>query len=235
MAEIPAALVTGAGSGIGRATALRLAGRGYAVALVGRTGSKLGETAAACPGGQTLEISADLADPAACISAVKQMVQRFGRIDALCNIAGWAKLASIANTTNEQWRTTLDTNLSAVFYLTRAAWPNFERQRRGVIVNVSSMASIDPFPGFAAYATAKAGLNMLTRISAREGTAIGVTTVCIAPGAVETPMLRSAFDETAIPRHATLDPDTIAELICGCITGERPFTSGEVIPIVPSD
>jgi NAD(P)-dependent dehydrogenase (short-subunit alcohol dehydrogenase family) len=98
---------------------------------------------------------------------------------------------------------------------------------------VSSMASIDPFPGFAAYAAAKAGLNMLTHVTAREGAAIGLKAVAIAPGAVETPMLRSAFDERAIPRHAALSPQAVASLIADCITGRRAFQPGEVIQIVP--
>ena len=234
VAQAKAALVTGAGSGIGRAAAMRLAELGYCVSLVGRSEAKLRETAAVCGSAATLVSPADLLDPQACAAAVGQAVDRFGRLDALCNIAGWAQLASIARTTDQQWRAMLDTNLSAVFYLTRAVWPTFASQRSGVVVNVSSMASMDPFPGFAAYATAKAGLNMLTRITASEGAAIGLRAVVVAPGAVETPMLRSAFDERAIPRSATLDPRAVADLICRCVTGERSFTSGEVIPIVPS-
>ena len=226
------ALVSGAGSGIGRATAERLSALGYAVALVGRTAGKLEETAGRLTG-NVLVHRADLRDPQSCAGAVQATADRFGRLDALCNVAGWARLTSLAAASDELWRTMLDTNLSSAFYLTRAAWPLFERQRAGVVVNVSSMASIDPFPGLGIYATAKAALNMLTRITATEGAAIGLRAVSIAPGAVETPMLRSAFDEQVIPRGAALDPSQVAELIADCITGRRRFDPGEVITIVP--
>ena len=83
------------------------------------------------------------------------------------------------------------------------------------MVNVSSMASIDPFPGFATYAAAK----------------IGVKAVAVAPGAVETPMLRSMFNEQMIPKDKALSPEQVAKIITDCITGERAFTSGETIAV----
>lgn len=237
MSERPVAIVTGAGSGIGRVTAIRLAAEGYRLFLLGRDPEKLRRTVAELGTRNsergTEQGTADLTDPLQCQAAVDAAVERFGRIDALCNIAGYAGLAPIAETTDELWRTTLDTNMGGPFYMTRAAWAVFERQGSGVVVNVSSMASLDPFPGFAAYAAAKAGLNMLTRITASEGAAIGVRAVTIAPGAVETPMLRGLFDERAIPRSRVLDPARVAEVIADCVTGRRAFEPGEVIPITP--
>ncbi len=95
------------------------------------------------------------------------------------------------------------------------------------MVNVSSMASIDPFPGFSIYAASKLAVNMFTRCIAQEG----LRAVAIAPGAVETPMLRGLFDESVIPRDKALDPAEVAKVIVDCITGNRAFESGEVITV----
>lgn len=227
------AILTGAGSGIGRAVALQLLVEGWAVVLVGRDRAKLQATARNGDPSHFLVYPADVSVPQAAGGIVAATVEKFGRLDALCNVAGFAALASIEQTTDELWRTTLDTNLGAAVHLTRAAWPVFKRRHGGVVVNVSSMASIDPFPGFVAYACSKVALNMLTLFTAREGEPIGVKAVAIAPGAVETPMLRSAFDEKAIPTEATLRPQRVAELICDCVTGRRDYRSGETITITP--
>ena len=238
MSEFRVAIVTGAGSGIGRAAAERLAEAGYAVMLVGRTEATLSETAgriAEHRGGDhpVLVHPADVADPHQCRAIIDAAADRFGRIDALVNAAGNAALAPISETTPEFWRRTLAANLDSIAYLTHAAWPVFKQQSggggEGVIVNISSMASIDPFPGFAAYAPAKAAVNMFTRITADEGKKIGLRAVAIAPGAVETPLLRSMFDETKIPPDQCCSPDELGVLIRDCITGQRDFDSGEVI------
>ncbi len=233
-----AAIVTGAGSGIGQATGVLLAAGGYRLALVGRQIDKLKKTEAHCldaaPPGVEVDtelIAADLCDPDTWGRIIEQAVQRFDRLDAIANVAGVAQMGPIESVTHEDWRRCIDTNLSCVVNLTAAAWPIFARQGSGVIVNVSSMASIDPFPGLGIYATAKAGLNMFTSCTAQEGKGIGLKAVAIAPGAVETPMLRSLFDTDAIPPDRALDPRAVAQVICGCITGKRAFESGSVIQL----
>ncbi|MCC6580351.1 MAG: SDR family oxidoreductase [Phycisphaeraceae bacterium] len=223
-------LVTGAGSGIGLATAKLLAQSGYAVALVGRTVSKL-ETVAATITSPTLVLPADVTDPADCHHVVDQVMRRWGRLDALANVAGDAPNLPLDKVTPDVWRRCIETNLGAVVHLTAAAWPCFRQRKAGVVVNVSSMASISPFPGFAIYAAAKAGLNMYTRCAATEGMAFGVKTVAIAPGAVETPMLRGIFSETAVPKDRALSPYAVAQVIVDCITGDRDFASGETITV----
>jgi 3-oxoacyl-[acyl-carrier protein] reductase len=228
----PVAIVTGAGSGIGRATALLLGQAGYQLAMVARTEAKLQETAAALPAGARSEIiAADVSDPGQVQRIVERTLERWGRIDALVNVAGAAPNLPIAQVTPAIWRSCIDTNLSAIVLLTAACWPTFRGQNGGVIVNVSSMASLDPFPGFAIYAAAKAGVNLFTRCTAEEGKAIHLRAVTIAPGAVETPMLRSVFDEKMISRDRTLAPEEIANVIRDCVTGQRPFESGQVIVI----
>lgn len=230
MSEHRSAIVTGAGSGIGRATALLLAEAGYRVTLVGRTREKLQQTAAQFSDEDAAVVwPADLTHPQASATIVRQTLTHFGRIDAIAHIAGDAPLLPIEQLTPEIVQRCLGTNLAAAAYLAAAAWPVFKQQHDGVIVNVSSMASLDPYPGFALYAAAKLGVNMFTRCLAQEGEAIGLRAVTIAPGAVETPMLRALFDETRIPPRCTLSPAEVARVIVQCITGQRTFAPGELI------
>ena len=227
------ALVTGAGSGIGRATAIMLANKGYAVALVGRTASKLEQTA------ETIERDGGNADAVACIptditdgNAARalpgQVVDALGGLSAVANVAGDAPNCPIGDLTPEIVERCLVTNVNAIANITAGAWPHLA-EAGGTIVNVSSIASIDPFPGFAIYAAAKIAVNMFTRVTAAEGADAGIKAVAVAPGAVETPMLRGLFDESFIPRDKTLAPEFIADIIVGCITGERAFEPGETI------
>jgi len=234
MTDPRVAIVTGAGSGIGRATGILLAKAGYHLTLVGRSRDKLEETAdlaaqTAAPGVVCLVAPTDLCEVTSTRNLAQQTLERFGQLDAIANVAGDAPLMPIEKITPEAWRGCIDVNLSAVVHLTASAWPIFRAQGGGVIVNVSSMASIDPYPELAIYAAAKAGLNMFTQCTAREGQEIGVKAVAIAPGAVETPMLRGLFNETELPPSKTLDPAEVAEVIMDCITGDRAFEPGETI------
>jgi NAD(P)-dependent dehydrogenase (short-subunit alcohol dehydrogenase family) len=145
------------------------------------------------------------------------------------NNAGLAPVRPILEMTPDEWRAVIDTNLSAAFYLTRAAWPAFEKQRGGVVVNVSSAAARDPFPGFAAYGAAKAGLNLFGLSAAREGARIGVRVHTVAPAATETAMFRGLMTAEQYPPEKTLDPSDVAGVIADCVTGSLRYTSGEVI------
>jgi NAD(P)-dependent dehydrogenase (short-subunit alcohol dehydrogenase family) len=228
------ALVTGAGSGIGRAVARALAAEGWALALAGRTESKLQATAEGLGEGiATVVCAGDVSNPADCGRIVAAVQDRFGRLDALINVAGIAELASIAQTTPQVWRRAVDTNLSSVIELTRLSWPLFDKNTEPcVVVNVSSMASIDPFDGFAAYGAAKVGVNLFTLVTAREGEAIGLKAYCVAPGAVETPLLRSLFGTDLLPEDAALSPAEVATVIVDCVTGREEYENGGVIELV---
>src|SRR5206468_11715185 len=120
----------------------------------------------------------------------------------------------------DEWRATIDTNLSATFYLSKAAWPILKRQGGGAIVNISSMAARDPFAGFAAYGAAKAGVNLLSLSLAREGAAHGIRVYTVAPGAVETPMFRGIMSRDQFPTEQTLDPADVARVIGQCVGGD---------------
>jgi NAD(P)-dependent dehydrogenase (short-subunit alcohol dehydrogenase family) len=232
----PVALITGASRGIGRAVGVALSAVGYRVALVARGREGLEETAAQC-GPNPLLLPADVTDPDQARAAVEQTVDRFGRLDALVNVAGLAPVRSIAETSVDEWRAVLDTNLSAAFYLTKYAWPHLraaaaakaDQRSPSVVVNVSSLASRDPFPGFAAYGAAKAALNVLGLVAAREGQADGIAVHTVAPGAVETAMFRQIMTSEQWPAEKALAPEDVAAVVADCVTGRMRHTAGEVI------
>ncbi len=223
----PVAIVTGAGRGIGRATAELLAGQGYRVALVSRSEAELNEAAEGM--NQALPIPADVTEPEDVRRIIETTLERFGRIDALINCAGQAPVRTLEQMSVDEWRGVIDTNLSAVFYLCQATWPTFRKQRGGVVVNISSLACRDPFPGLGAYGAAKAGLNLLGLALAREGQAIGVRVHTVAPGAVETAMLRSILTTEQFPSEMTMSPQEVARVIAQCVQGDLQYSSGEVI------
>ena len=235
MSEIKTAIVTGAGSGIGQPTAVALALEGWNVVLVGRTPGKLHESIA-----WAVKAGADenklLASPLDITSSgnwhqlMNDAVTHFGRLDALINIAGYASQVPIEMISADEWQKTIDTNVTAVVQMTAAAWP-FLKAQGGTIANVSSMASLDPFPMFAMYAAAKAAINMFTLVSAREGADDNINAFAVAPGAVDTPMLRSMFDELQIPKENTLAPEEVAKVIVDCVLGRRAYQPGETIAL----
>lgn len=221
------AIITGAGRGIGRAAAAELAGRGYACVLMSRNRDELQETARLCklaricPGDVTQESDVQ--------GAVDLAVAEFGRVDVLVNNAGNAPVSEIEQTTLEQWRNTIDTNLTGAFIASRAVWPVMKRQGGGVIVMVSSMAARDPFPAFTAYAAAKAGLNGLGLVLARQGAAHRIRVHTIAPGAVETGLLRGLWGPDVLPADRTLSPQDVARVIAACADGTLQHASGEAV------
>ena len=223
----PVAIITGAGGGIGRATAVELAARGYRLALCGRTAATLDQTARSVS--NSVVITADVTIPDDIQRIVNETVETFGQIDLIVNNAGIAPMLGIEETSIEQFHAIIDTNLSAAFYLSKAVWPIFREQRAGVVVNVSSLAGRDPFPGFAAYGAAKAGLNLLGLSLAREGATMGIRVYAVAPGAVETSLLRSLFTAEQLPGDQAMDPSDVAKVIAQCAAGDLRFTSGEVI------
>jgi NAD(P)-dependent dehydrogenase (short-subunit alcohol dehydrogenase family) len=223
----PAVLITGAGRGIGRATAIELASLDYEPLLVSRTGSVLQETAKLAGRGQVFV--ADVSDADCVQSLIERAVAAAGRLDAIVHCAGLAPMQLIDAMTPNQWQAVIDTNLSSAFYLCHAAWPIFKQQKSGVIVNISSESSRDPFDGFAAYGAAKAGLNLFGRVAAREGLPHGIRVHTIAPGAVETRMLRELLTVEQYPAEQAMSPADVAKIVAACVTGTLRHTSGEVI------
>lgn len=220
-------LITGASRGIGLATALRFARRGYNVAGVARNAAALQEAGRAIRElGRWLPIAADLRESRAARECVEAVMKEFGGLDVVVNNAGVAPLVSIAEMTDEQFEECVELNCGAMFRMTRAAWGRLTG-RGGTIVNVSSVASIDPFPGFAVYGACKAWVNTFTKACADEGRAAGIRVMGVAPGAVETEMLRRHFP--TLPREQTLDPDDVAAVIEAVSIEPFQHASGQVV------
>ncbi len=180
------ALITGAASGIGRATALMLAGEGASVALVDRNADGLQEVAREIGslGREALTLSLDLALREHCAEAVGQAVARFARLDVLSLNAALAILDPLTRISPEDWQLALDVNLSAPLWLTRAA---VEHMPAGSsIINTSSLSGSRALWGGASYAVTKAALNMLTRALARELGPRGIRVNAVLPATVAT-------------------------------------------------
>ncbi|MCC6419164.1 MAG: SDR family oxidoreductase [Gemmataceae bacterium] len=168
------ALVTGAGSGIGRATALALLREGYAVVLAGRRPETLERTCAEAgpDGARTLAVPTDVADPQAVGQLFDRTKERFGRLDVLFNNAGaGAPPVPLEELTVEQWRRVLDVNLSGVFYCTQAAFRLMKEQtpRGGRIINNGSISAHAPRPNSAPYTASKHAVTGLTKATALDG------------------------------------------------------------------
>lgn len=180
-------LVTGASSGIGRATALRFAKAGASVAAVGRDRSALTNLQEAISGaeGTCVPIEADLLSPGALDMVISRTVAELGGIDVLVNAAGHLTSGTIETTSEDAWDNMFNINLRAVFQLMQKALPSLI-ERRGNIVNVSSVTGLRAFPGVLAYCVSKAGLDQLTRCAALELASKGVRVNAVNPGVVVT-------------------------------------------------
>jgi NAD(P)-dependent dehydrogenase (short-subunit alcohol dehydrogenase family) len=230
----PVSIVTGAGSGIGRAAARMLAERGHHVVLVGRTEQKLADASdelRVVGSGDVMFVTADVADSEQASGVVQQAIERFGRVDNLVNAAGVAPKAPIERTTEDLLEQAFFINAFGPAFLIVACWPHFRAQKSGCVVNVSTIGVMDPFPGFFAYAASKAAMDSFTRSVAREGRSIGVRAFCVNPGAVETPLLRSNFPVNVIPPEKVLQPEAVAEVIVHCIEGKRHEDHGRSIAL----
>ena len=195
------AIVTGASQGIGRATALRLARDFSAVVLAARNQDELQETSAAinAVGGQSLICALDLRDPESSEILVKAALERFGRIDALLNIAGAVPQIDLFEMTDAQWEDGTALKLHGARRLTIRAWDALKASG-GSVVFISGSAALDPKPGFAAVAAINAAIIALAKAFAEQGIKDGVQVNSVVPGAVMTGR-RQSFLEKWAPAH----------------------------------
>ncbi len=179
------ALVTGASSGIGRATAELMAHRGARLAVTGRQAGALEDLVQriASSGGEGVAFAGDLRKDEDRKRIVSATVARFGGLDVLVNAAGIIANGSIENTSLADWRAMFEINLEAVFSLMQLAVPHLEKSR-GSIVNVSSVTGIRAFPNILAYCVSKAGVDQLTRCAALELAPKGIRVNAVDPGVV---------------------------------------------------
>lgn len=186
------AVVTGGGSGIGRATALALAEHGWRVALLGRTQRNLDETVAGLPRDTAIGIACDVTDSARVDAAMREIVERWGRIDLLFNNAGsFGEASSIAELSDEQWESILAVNVTGMVYCARSAVQIMRDQepRGGRIINNGSIASRVPRPRSVGYAVTKHAVTGLSRSIALDGRSIGVTCTQVDIGNAATELL----------------------------------------------
>lgn len=229
VSAVPVAIITGAGSGIGVATSRLLAREGWTIVLAGRRAEQLAAAASTLPGDSHLVVPTDIADPDACTALARNAVDRLGRIDVLINNAGFAPLVPLGEQSPELVRQAFDINALGPANLILACWPHMAARRSGRIINVSSMATADPFPGFFGYAAAKASVELMVRSIATEGALLGIRAFAVAPGAVETPMLRAIVPESSLPSSRTLSPEAVARVVADCALGRRDADNGSTI------
>lgn len=222
-------VVTGGGRGIGRAVCVRFAEAGFAVVAGARSGDELQETSMQVErgGGRCVAVRGDVRNADDVASLVNTAVDRFGRIDVLVNCAGIAPLAAIDELKPQIFDDLLAINVKAIYETCRRVWRVMREQGGGVIVNISSVASQNPFPGFAAYGASKAWVNLWSKALAEEGRPHGIRVFSVAPGAVETQLLRSAFP--TFPADQCLQPADVAKLIHELSQPESRYTSGDTV------
>jgi NAD(P)-dependent dehydrogenase (short-subunit alcohol dehydrogenase family) len=167
------------------AIAQALTDAGAAVAITGRREPDL-ERARGRLGGSTLAIEADARDPRSTTRAVDQVVEQLGGLDILINNAGIGVFANVADTSVEDWQQVIETNLSGVFYFCRAAIPHLRKRGGGWIINISSLAGKNPFPGGAAYCASKTGLNAFSEALMQEVRYDNIRVSYVMPGSVAT-------------------------------------------------
>ncbi|MBS1107262.1 MAG: short-chain dehydrogenase [Deltaproteobacteria bacterium] len=235
------ALVTGAASGIGRATALRLAAEGARVFATDINETALAETVAAIAagGGEAVAQPLDVADPAACRDAVAAAVARFGRLDVLCNVAGILQWGHVTEIAEADWNRIVAINLSSVFFLSQAAIPHL-LATQGVIVNMASAAAVRGQAYTSPYCATKAAVVALTKSMAVEYAQRGLRVVAIAPGGVKTPLAMSVtfqddFDAALIQKMMPLmemaEPEEIAAAVAYLASPEARYVNGSLLSI----
>jgi NADP-dependent 3-hydroxy acid dehydrogenase YdfG len=190
------ALVTGAGSGIGEATALALAASGATVAVSGRRRERLDDVVARidAAGGKALALPGDVAVEAEASRSVEDVVEQFGRIDILVNAAGVNEAGGVESLTLDQWRRVIDINLYGTLYACKAAVPHMKAQGSGDIINISSTSGRRAAGLFGPYSTSKFGVTGLTECLRQEVGGAGIRVSIIEPGATETEIADSITD-----------------------------------------
>lgn len=239
--ERKVALVTGAGSGIGRAVAVRFASEGAAVVAADVDGAAAEATAAAITdGGQVAEGAAlDVTRVADVDALVQDVVRRLGRLNIVMNAAGVLAFGSVAETDDQTWGRVLSVNLTGTFHVCRAAIPAMGVSGGGSIVNVSSTTgALGVGAELAAYVASKGGVVMLTKAIAVDHARDGIRANVIAPGPTATAMLRGVLDEAqltafgqSLPVGRLAEPSELAATALFLASDDASFVTGALVPV----
>lgn len=225
------AIVTGASTGIGAAVAKQLVKAGHTVVGIARSTEKLSALARALGNG-FVPHPCDVTDAHVFSAVLRQVADDLGRVDLLVNNAGSAKVMSIGETTPAEFRAMHELNVVAPANAIHTLWSTMCRHGDARIVNMSSLAQLDPFPGFFAYASAKSALHLLTVVANAEGEAHGVRAFTVAPGVVDTPLHRSLMPDGIKPvdgLSSTLLPNEVAEVVVAIAQGQHDARAGRVL------
>lgn len=234
-------LVTGAASGIGRATVVRLAAEGATVAALDVNADGLAETLANVDGsgGPPLSLVCDITDESRVAGAMDEVIERFGRLDVLCSMAGILAAKHSHEVTLGEWNRIISVNLTGTFVVVRAALPHLLASR-GNIVLAASTASLSGHPWMLAYAASKGGVLSMTKTLAMEYARRGLRVNAVAPGGITTPMsadvrLPDDADFSLLDRISPLDefrgPETVASVIAFLASDDGAHVNGEYIRV----
>ena len=208
------AIITGAGRGVGRSTALAFARAGAKVVLCSRTQAQLDEVVSEIlqQGGEALAVVGDVAREEDVRGLFEQALQTYGRVDILVNCAGIVAVKPFLEMDTKIWDDVINVNLRGTFLCCRTAFRVMAEQKQGVILNLSSLSGVkgvEKFPGLSAYNVSKSGVAGLTEILAVEGRPYNIRVSAVSPGAVATEMLRQAAPHL----EAGMTPDELAEIL----------------------
>ena len=234
------ALVTGGSRGIGRGIALRLAAEGVKVGVNYNTGAAQAQEVVeeiTSEGGEAIAIQADISEQSQVTNMFRTLMERWERIDILVNNAGIRKDRLLMRMTTEEWDSTINVNLKGAYFCTKAALPQMARQRRGRIINMSSVVGVAGNPGQANYSASKAGLIGLTKTVAKEMARRNITANALAPGYIITSMVEELSEDlrsqvlARVPMGRLGTPEDIAGLVAFLCSDEAGYITGQVIRV----
>jgi NAD(P)-dependent dehydrogenase (short-subunit alcohol dehydrogenase family) len=239
------ALITGGGTGIGRAIALAFAREGASVAVAGRRLEKLREVISEIQkhGGAGLAIECDVTRIREVERAVKGTVERFGRLNVLVNNAGTLHVSTVEGISEEEWDRMMTVNVKGPFLMSRAVLPEFRKCGGGAIVNIGSVLGLFAVKDRAAYSTSKGAVTMLTKSMALDHAHERIRVNCICPSVVETDLVKGVFNETeegqaklkarlaTIPLGRLGRPEDVADMAVFLASEESSWLTGAAIPL----